>query len=114
MDAGAGRRELDRVWNREITLDGAALPAGITVGGSKLLAAPRTLRWKERRYGDETRRGTSQPQQVQASPTGATYRGTLHAGAFELTVVNQTEYDGCTKMSLAVAAAAPAGGNNAD
>jgi len=89
------------VWNREITLDGAALPAGITVGGSKLFAAPAYFE-VEKSDGTVQKLAAdgAQPHKLQASPTKAVYQGSMHAGPFELQVMNQTEYDGCTKITL--------------
>lgn len=89
------------VWNREITLDGAALPTGISVGGKKLLAGPAYFE-VEKSDGTVAKLAVDGAalQKIVATPTRATYHGAIHTEQFDMAVVNQTEYDGCAKLTL--------------
>ncbi|MDQ2731622.1 MAG: LamG domain-containing protein, partial [Armatimonadota bacterium] len=87
------------VWDRQIRLDGAGLPQSMDVGGAPLLSGPAFF---EVEATDHTTRKLipTGSAQIHGNAATALCTGALRAGPFNLSIQNETDYDGVSKMTL--------------
>ncbi len=77
--------------------------------GQALLAAPAFLTKVVAHDGRVQRLtgGDGSPQLEMASPTRAVYTGSLHQGQVKMDIRNETEYNGCSKVTLQISPGTP-------
>ena len=91
------------VWGRKFRLDGSALPAAVEVRGAELLAGPMAFEIEQADGRTVALRPADAPRKVAAADNRAVFTGSTGSDEINVEVRNETEYDGCSRITLRLA-----------
>jgi hypothetical protein len=93
-----------KVWGRTIQISGLALPKQISLKTGNLLAQPAFFEIETSKKNLQFFSGEeNSPHLESTKSTRAVYTGTFQNEQIKLNIRNETEYDGCSKITLQIA-----------